>query len=133
MKQLSKLQRAQKALLVTKLNETHAALSEASTDFYDKIQDLWEELVVPRLEDYNQAIADAEGLKSEVTDAMDEWLGERSDKWNESDAASEYNDWKSEWDELSFDDADLEKPEFEGFSDDDPSDAFGNVRDGVHE
>jgi len=131
MKKLTKAQLTTKQELVTKLGAAHEALQDASQEFSDKLDDLWEELVQPRIDEYNEAIAEAEAFKSEITEAQEDYVSARSDKWHESDAASTYNDWASQWSELDFSDTDLAKPEFEGFSDENPAEALDNAQDEV--
>ena len=64
------------------------------------VNTLIDDKVTPAIEAYNLAVADMETLRDEVVADMDNYIGERSDKWHESDAGSRYNDWKSEWENL---------------------------------
>lgn len=52
---------------------------------------------------YNQVLSDIEDLRSEIVEAIEEYTSERSDKWQESDAASQYEEWASAWQDLCLD------------------------------
>ena len=52
------------------------------------------------IETYNEALADAALFRDEVVGDMDDYMGERSEKWEESDSGQAYTSWKDEWEGL---------------------------------
>jgi chromosome segregation ATPase len=63
---------------------------------------------------YNAILADVETWRDEIVGEMESYVEERSEKWHESDAASEYSDWKGEFEGLDASEIDaLDIPETE--------------------
>lgn len=92
MKKLNKTQVARMATLGTELQETYDAYDTAVTELNEKLQEF-------------------KNFRDEVVSEMDEYLSERSEKWHEGDAASQYQDWKSTWEQLDLEE--IEKHEFD--------------------
>lgn len=46
---------------------------------------------------YNAVLAEAMGFAEDIASEIDSYMGERSDKWHESDAAEEYGEWRDAW------------------------------------
>lgn len=103
MKKLNKEQEKTRAELLETLNAKWTAIDEA----YGEVNALIDEKVNPALEDYNGALADIESFRDEVVGAMDEYMGERSEKWQESEACSNYESWKGEWENLDIEELEL--------------------------
>jgi hypothetical protein len=91
MKKLNKEQKQARTTLVNKLNE----LQENVEDAVNK---------------YNEAVQEGRALFEEIVDEMDEYINSKSEKWAESAAAEKYEEWKSEYENFTFDD--LEEPQF---------------------
>jgi uncharacterized phage infection (PIP) family protein YhgE len=49
---------------------------------------------------YNEVLSEVESFRDEMVGKMEDYVGERSEKWQESDAASSYQDWQSEWENI---------------------------------
>jgi len=59
---------------------------------------------------YNETLGEAREFVEEITGAIDEYVGERSEKWQEGDKAQALESWKEEWEGLELEDIE----EFEG-------------------
>jgi hypothetical protein len=60
---------------------------------------------------YNSLLEDARELRDGVVADMEEYMGDRSDRWRESEASQTYEEWKSAWEYAELDDVDM--PDFE--------------------
>jgi hypothetical protein len=112
-KQLTKKQSRRREELVDKLETRKAQVQTAIEEFQEKMQTLWNETVVLSVETYNEAVREADELRVEITDAQQEYYGNRSEKWQNSDAGSTYEEWQSSWENAEFSDANLSMPEIE--------------------
>ena len=54
----------------------------------------------------NETICQVRDWRDEIVGEMESYEGERSDKWQESDMASMFQDWKSEWENAELDELD---------------------------
>jgi hypothetical protein len=53
----------------------------------------------------NEVVADAREFVGNVSAALQEYADDKSDKWRESDAGNEYEDWIAEWENVDLTDA----------------------------
>jgi hypothetical protein len=82
------------------VNELHT-IEEEVTDAHGKvISEL--EAANAVIAKYNEKVAEAEAWRDEVTTDMQSYVDERSDKWQESEAGTEYQEWQDSYAELSF-------------------------------
>jgi hypothetical protein len=88
-----------------------AAVEEAMQAYNAKLDDEWGNGLQPVIETYNEAVADANAWKQDVAAAIQEYMDERSDKWQQSEAAERYSTWRDEFDH-----------EFDSFNEDRPED-----------
>jgi chromosome segregation ATPase len=65
----------------------------------------------PAITKMNEALEAARQFRDSIVEQMDEYVSNRSDKWQEGDAASEYESWKQEWENLELEDFEFEFPE----------------------
>jgi hypothetical protein len=106
MKKLSKDHDARRDEIAAELRLADRAIDEALVE----INGLIDEKLTPAIERYNAALTEVETLRDEVVGEMDEYISARSEKWQESDAASNYNDWKGEWENLDTSALDVVEP-----------------------
>jgi hypothetical protein len=102
MKRLSKAQEAAKAALIE-------ALGKAVTDVnaaVEKVNSEIEATLNPAIEAYNSILADVETFRDEIVGEMETYYDERSDKWREGDAGSNYESWKGDWEGLDISELD---------------------------
>lgn len=106
MKKLSKDHDARRDEIAAELRIADKAIDDALIE----INGLIDEKLTPAIERYNAAVTEAETLRDEVVGEMDEYISARSEKWQESDTASNYNDWKSEWENFDTSALDMVEP-----------------------
>jgi hypothetical protein len=113
MKKLNKEQEKTRADLVARLTIAAADIDKKLVEVNAMISDL----LNPAIETYNAVVSDIESFRDEIVGEMDTYIGERSEKWTESDAGQNYESWKSDWesyDTTALDTIDeIESPETE--------------------
>jgi hypothetical protein len=113
MKKLTKEQEKTRADLVARLTIAAADIDKKLVEVNAMISDL----LNPAIETYNAVVSDIESFRDEIVGEMDTYIGERSEKWTESDAGQNYESWKSDWesyDTTALDTIDeIESPETE--------------------
>jgi len=110
----------------TAMAEPWAAVEAAIEAYNSKLDDEWGSGLGPMIEDYNAAVADATQWKQEVAQSIQDYMDERSEKWQEGEAAQRYSAWRDEYDgDVSTfdverpDDISIEEPEEIAFDLDD--------------
>jgi chromosome segregation ATPase len=93
---------------VSKLEEIVADLTSKKTDVETAIEKANEAIVEANaaIEEYNGHLEEAEALRDSVVGAIEEYVGDKSEKWQEGDAAASYEDWKGEWEGIDFSEVD---------------------------
>lgn len=110
MKRLDKTQKIDWTNHQKSINEARNALEQAIEKFNIALA-ANSGPVQAALEVLNEAVVNADTWRGEIADAMEEYAGERSDNWQESDAGSTYRGWIDEWsNELEQIDLDLPEP-----------------------
>lgn len=110
MKKLTKTQEKEKAEHSSNLFDAHSAVEEAINK-YNAILEAAKEDVEIAVNDFNEKLSGARTFCEQLVSDMENYEGERSDKWQESDAASSFQDWKSEWENIQLDDFEVDFPE----------------------
>lgn len=54
------------------------------------------------LDQHNEIINEASGWRDDLVSAIDEYVGDKSDKWQEGDKAASIGEWKSELEGMDF-------------------------------
>ncbi len=120
MKSLSKKQIGEKEKLASDLADARTALETAISEYNAKLEDLKGPVEVA-LGKLNDVVREANEWTSAILSDMESYYDERSEKWQEGDAGSNYSSWKDEYSgeleeaDITFPDA-LEMP-------DDPNDS----------
>jgi hypothetical protein len=99
MNRLNKTQEAKKDELVTRLNTVKADVLAA----YVHVITLIDEKLNKRIQEYNEILSEVESFRDELVGDMESYYDDRSEKWQEGDAGSNYQEWKGEWEALSVD------------------------------
>jgi len=94
----------------TKVGEAWTKLETALEEYNSVLESEWNGGLEGVLSDYNEAVGEANEWKQEVAQEIQDWMDERSDKWQESPAAEKYQTWKEPFEE-EFQTAELERPE----------------------
>src|SRR5215510_11550487 len=114
MKKLDKSQEAQREEFIKQLTAAHDGVKEAhsklvsETDAYNSA-----------IQTYNEVLVNVETWTGEITSSMSAYMEEKSERWAEGEAGTEYGDWKDTWDGISFEQIDAleipSEPEIEEF------------------
>jgi len=94
MKSLSAKQQEELSTWQTQLESAKQEIETAVTAANDKITA------------YNNLIGEVETWYGNITAAMDEYYEDRSEAWQQSEAGQEYDNWKENWQDASFDTVD---------------------------
>lgn len=110
MKRLSKQEQQQRDSLVEAMLTARNKVCDAVDEYNNKISELWQPLE-DALTEYNNAVTDAQNFRDEIVGQMDDYIGERSEKWQEGDAGQAYQEWKDSWEALSLEPFEVDQPE----------------------
>ena len=111
MRSLSENEINRKAAIERKLDAALSGVENAQSAYNAEMQALWQKYMAPAFEQLNAALSDAEEFRAGVEERLQEFSDDQSDKWQDSDEGSEFSDWLSEWQNVSFDEVDVEEPE----------------------
>jgi hypothetical protein len=67
----------------------------------------------PAIAEYNGAVNEADEWRNELTGRMEDYISERSEKWQEGDSGQSYSSWKDAWENLSLEQAEEISEEIE--------------------
>jgi hypothetical protein len=110
MKRLDKDQSARHLELAAKLSDAREELNAAITEFNDEVNGLFDKTIKPKLEALNEAIGETNDFRIEVHSDMEAYQGEKSERWQESNAGVEYQEWMDQW-EGEIDEVNIDEPE----------------------
>jgi hypothetical protein len=108
-KKLDKAQRERKAELLEAAFAAREALNGAVARFNELLAQEWA-AVEKEAEALNAAVVDLNAFREEVTQGMEDFAGERSEKWQESEAGQNYAAWMEQWEGLRVEEVELERP-----------------------
>jgi hypothetical protein len=108
MKKLTKEQLKERDGHIDALSEGFAELERAISAFNTAQDAAWEAVDVA-LGEYNEAVTAANAFQSDVAASIEDYVSERSEKWQEGDRADAYDSWKTAWEE-EFEEATVEQP-----------------------
>jgi chromosome segregation ATPase len=108
MKRLNKDQSREKTEHAENIRKKYTELEEALAKYNAAIVEA-KGPVEAAVEQLNGAIDDANQWMADITGQMEDYIGERSEKWQEGEAGSNYNEWKDQFAELE--QVELELPE----------------------
>lgn len=93
---LSKQQLAAKAKLYNDLIAAREAVEAAVVEFNETVQEAMPP-VAEAVDRYNTAVQAAAELAEEVASDIQNFIDDKSEKWQESDRGQEYATWAEEW------------------------------------
>lgn len=111
MKKLTKHALTERDEITGKLTDTYNALEEALLTFNNAMQTVWDTDVEPAIEAYNAAVEAAKEWRDEQVGEMEQYIDERSEKWEEGEAGQRYTAWKQEYEYLELERVELSMPE----------------------
>ncbi len=107
---LTKDETGQRQELSRKLSEAAAKLSGAIDAFNAGLEQL-KAPVEAAADEYNSLISDAREFAENIASQADADIGDKSDRWTESDRGQAAVQWRDEWQGISMDDVDVQYPD----------------------
>lgn len=132
LKKLSKNDLAAREDLVKRLNEAFSALNNSIDEFNSALQARWAE-VEDAQNVYNAVIGDAQAWRDEIVGQIDDYIGERSEKWHEGDKAEAYETFKGEYEGLDLTESDMSAPDELSIEIDNAAESLEQLPDAVEE
>jgi predicted S18 family serine protease len=125
MKKLTKERVAEWARLTEAVRAAEAELAERIGFFNTDMQNAFER-VESAASNLSEARTEAAQFRDDVVGDIESYVGERSEKWQDSDAAQSYGDWLDAWVSLDCSEVSIDPPE-----DIEPVDEIADEMDGV--
>jgi hypothetical protein len=122
---LSKEQSAEREALAALLRKRAAALNIAIAAFNREVEP-FAEAVAEAQNEYNEVLASARTLASNIAEAAQEEFDAKSERWQEGEKGLQVRSWVEQW-QMSLDDIDLELPE--ALTEIDPEEQAGELED----
>lgn len=110
MKRLSKTQIAERNDIVKRLGEAESHLSMVIDEFNGTLERLFAPIEAA-MSAVNDLRNEAAGFRDGIVSDMESYAGERSEKWQDSDAGNDFESWKGEWENIDFEEIQIECPE----------------------
>ena len=107
---LTKKRIKEKDKVSTKLAAAKEDLQTAVDDYNEAMAAAWETLQ-EEVTKYNEVLAQAREYVADKASEMEGEMGDKSDKWQEGDRGQAAQAMMDEWNNVSLDDIELEKPE----------------------
>lgn len=121
MRKLSKTQLDGRTLVCDKLRDTYLVLEGAVEKFNTALDDLWQKVEDAEAK-YNTVVQEANEWRENIASEIEEFIQEKSDKWQEGDKGQAYVEWHTQYDAIELQDVDLERPESLSLDDGDQAD-----------
>ncbi len=96
MRKLTAAQIKVKHELATELQTLTKTIQGSIDDFNAHLTNLSEQLV-PMTERYNELVQAANTFIQSVHEGQEAFIGDKTDRWSDSDAGTVYTDWADEW------------------------------------
>lgn len=116
---MDKVTTQRKTEICNKLQEVYDSLEEAIEIFNQYVDGAWVN-VETAINNYNEAISDANEWQSGVATEIQDLIESKSEKWQEGDKGQAYTSWKEQYEE-ELEAIELEKPDKVSFDGDNPS------------
>jgi exonuclease VII small subunit len=107
---LTKAQLKQRDELTSKLDLGHSDLDEAIAIFNDAMRTAFE-ILQTELEKYNDVLEEAREFRDDIVSVFDDFISNKSEKWQESDKGQAAASLKDAWENLTLDQIDVDEPE----------------------
>lgn len=107
---LSKAQIIERDELVASITIASKSLADA-IDSYNETVRVAREALDAKIAEYNEALEPARGFASDFASAMSDAVGERSEKWQESEKGEAASSFVSEWEGAEFGDFEIDDVE----------------------
>lgn len=133
MKTISREQRAEKTRIAGVLRDKRDAVVKA-IEAYNTARATLVGAIEDAQNEFNEALEEARSFVGDVKSAMDDYSGERTEKWQEGETGQLFGTWQSAWEEISLEDIDVSLPEdIEEVDGEDNIEPFDNLPAGVED
>ncbi len=110
MKKLNKKQADTKAEHVTELDQKRQDLENAIGEYNQTQKEAFEK-VQAALDAYNNSVDQAREFVDDIKSEMQSYYDERSEKWQEGDAGSNYQSWIDAWENIDLSEIEVSEPD----------------------
>lgn len=107
---LSKEELITRAKHVEALNTAWGKVEDAISHYNDRVTELRDE-VEKTVGAYNEVVNEVRGFAEDVYTQADQEISDKSERWQEGDKGVAAIEWKTEWENASFDELSIEFPE----------------------
>ena len=115
MKSITKADLKLRDELCSQIRKAHEALEVAVDAFNNAMVEPWG-AVEDALEKYNSIVSDLESWKEDITSQIQEYIDERSEKWQEGDRGQAYQEWLSAYENTSIESVEMSMPDTVDFN-----------------
>lgn len=110
MKRLDKDDTQRKAALADELDAAYTALDAAIADYNLAVATKWIP-VQSAIDNFNEVTERAQGFRDDVARQIEDYMGERTEKWLEGERGQAYEEWRSAWDSAQLGTIELVQPD----------------------
>ena len=125
MKGLNKQRLKDKKRIEDALRESFSKLESAIEEFNTTLDQEWQK-VQEAVDAHNAKVTEANEFSDEVSSEINDYIGDKSDNWQEGDRGQVYASWQESW-EAELEEIDLEKPTEIDVPDENVADTFGDL------
>lgn len=111
MKSLTGKQAEQLSDLQEKLQSASQKIESAIADFNANVNELWGDLVLDSINEYNNLVKLAQQFAEVTTGKSQGYYNSQSEDWQQGDKGNAYQDWIDEWDEADLQEIELRMPD----------------------
>lgn len=111
MKSLTKKQVQQLSDLQTDLQTASEKVESAVADFNANINELWGDLVLDNVKEYNQSVKQASSFAEQIRDQIQSYYEDKDEDWKHCELGNAIQEWLEDWDEANFEEIDLKMPD----------------------
>ena len=127
MKTIDKEQQSRRVEAVAAMRTAHDELEREIEAYNERSQD--HDALDAALEAYNKALEEARDLRDQVVNDVGEFIDEHGDRWQEGATGQAYAEWRSAWEDLDFEEVEVEFPDAIEVPDDSPASALEEAPD----
>ena len=110
MKKFSKQQIKERDDIESDLSDAAEKVRQAIEDYNNEMNQRWAE-VAEAVDKFNEQVERAENLINDVVQEIEDYMADKSDKWQESDRAGFYQEWIDALQGIDFSRVEIDQPE----------------------
>lgn len=110
MKRVSGDDRKELDAITNRLRSAESDLESAIERFNEQMREEFA-LVSAAVTEYNEAVEMAKDLRDRISEAITDYMADRSDRWHESERGSAYETWRDALDGIALDPIEIPQPD----------------------